>query len=78
MQCRDMFCGVLLLKNKSRERTQKQNKRKQQRETKNFKLLHQLCDNRANGLSHSLAWTPHALRISCHLVEELAFVRVRN
>ena len=31
-----------LLKNKSRKRSQKQNKRKQQRETKNLKLLHRL------------------------------------
>ena len=37
-----MFRGVLLLKNKSRKRSQKQNKRKQQRETNNFKLLQQL------------------------------------
>ena len=46
-QCKDMFRGVLLLKNKSRKRLQKQNKRKsrkrkQHRGSKNFKLLHQL------------------------------------
>ena len=40
-QCKDMFRGVLLLKNKSRKSSRKQNKRKQQRETENFTLLHQ-------------------------------------
>ena len=46
-QCKDMFRGVLLLKNKSRKRSQKQTKRKSKKRkqhggSKNFKLLHQL------------------------------------